>query len=190
MSVKKQILKTIGDHLMDKLKNLPDGLPDLKWFDKQMGQFDAEDASSAIPLPAVLMEYGPIVWQTTASNNQKGSGNLKFSIYYENYANSFTGSSDQDMAFQYLEFTEALHVALQGLGINSIMSALTRVGDVEDIEQDVIVATSVQYSITIFDNSTDFKKNYIDVADPALVITHKDESSRPSPENGLPAFLT
>lgn len=190
MSIKKEIYKTIGDLLTGKLINLPGGLPDLQWFDKQMGQFDTSASALAIPLPAILMEYGAMVWQTTGANNQKGSGNIKFTIYYENYANSFQGSPEQDLALQSLDFTAAVHEVLQGFGINNIMSALTRVGDTEDTVQDMVIVSTIQYSTYLFDHSTDLTRNYIDIADPDLVVEYKDESSRPELSVQVPPFLT
>jgi hypothetical protein len=189
MSVKKEIFKTIGDLLTENLKNLPDGLPDLKWFDKQMGQFNQPDTAFTIPLPAVLMEYGPVVWETTGVNNQKGSGKLKFTVYYENYAGSFTGSSDQVLALQFFDFTTAIHRVLQGFGIDDLMSAMTRTGDAEDITQDTIIASVMEYSMTVFDHSTDRTRNYIDV-DPDLSMAYKDKSSRPAVTDTVPVFLT
>src|SRR5690606_1168467 len=126
-SVKKDIFKTVGQHLIETVipvtgrEDLPD-LPGLQWFDKQMGQFDNPELSFSLPLPAVLIEFAPFVWSTIGQNQQKGEGIIRFYIYYENYANSFTGSLNQDIALCFFEFTEMVHQALQGYGIKDKMS--------------------------------------------------------------------
>lgn len=200
MSIKKEILKTIGDLLMEKLKNLPDGLPDLMWFDKQMGQFvpsetdeaggETPEAVIVPPLPAVLMEYEPFTWQTTGDNNQKGSGNLKFTIYCERLADSFAGSPVRDLALQYFDFVAAVHQVLQGFQIENVMSPLTRVEDEEDLAPDGVVFSVISYNTTIFDHSTSRTRNYVMVTDPGLELKYKEESSRPVPAVEIPAFLT
>jgi hypothetical protein len=193
MSVKKTIFKNLGDLLKSRLVNLTyeipavdpedeptdEPLPDLKWFDKQMGQFDNPETSFALPLPTILLEFGQFVWTTTGQNNQKGEGSIRIYIYFENYANSFSGSLNQELALKYFEFTEAVHKVLQGYGIIDIMSPLVRIGDAEDIAQDMIITSVMDYSCTIFDNATDRSRNFIDV-DPELTVEYKKESSRPA----------
>lgn len=189
MSVKKDIFKIIGMFLMAELRDLPDGLPDLQWFDKQMGQFDNPEQSYAIPLPCVLMSYNPLTWTSTGLGNQTGDGTITFTVYFENYADSFSGSFNQELALKFFDFTEAVHKALQGLSIKNMMSALDRIGDTEDIAQDMIITSSEEYIVQILDNSTDIKKNFVDV-DPVLNVEYKNVSSRPVIIVDNPAFLT
>lgn len=192
MSVKKDIFTVIGAHLMATVlpitgrEDLPD-LPGLQWFDKQMGQFDSPELSYAVPLPVVLLEYGQFTWTTIGQNQQKGEGTLRFYIYFENYANSFDGSLNQDMALCFWEFTEMVHLALQGFGIKDKMSALERIGDAEDIAQDMVITSVMEYSATIYDNSTDRGRNFIDV-EPDVTVEYKRKSSRPPGEEEK-AFL-
>lgn len=175
MSVKKTIFKAIEQHLMAKLNSstniaYPMDLPALKWFDKQMGQFTDAETSYALPLPTVLIEFGQFTWTTVGLNTQKGEGVLRFYTYFENYANSFSGSLNQDLALQFFEFTEQVNIYLQGLTIGGILSALERVTDAEDIEQDMVITSVVEYNCTIYDNSTNVTRNNIDV-DPDLNVS-------------------
>lgn len=190
MAVKKTIFKNIGDYLMQTIKDTDDGLPDLAWFDKQMGQFESPELAFALPLPTVLMEFGQFNWQTVGQNSQKGEGSIRIHIYFENYANSFTGSLNQELALQFFEFTEAVHVALQGYGIAGVLSPLQRIGDAEDVAQDMIITSVMDYSATIFDDVTALTRNFIDV-DPDLEVNYKKESSRPPvfPPDRIEPFL-
>ncbi|WP_443937078.1 hypothetical protein [Pedobacter sp. MW01-1-1] len=193
MAVKKIIYKLIGEHLTQKLNTdtnikYPAELPALKWFDKQMGQFLNPETSYALPLPTILMEFGQISWSTSGLNTQKGEGILRFYIYFENYSDSFSGSINQDLALQFFEFTEQANLYLQGLNIPGILSALERVTDAEDIEQDMIITSVLEYSCTIFDNSTNITRNTIEV-EPELNLYRNSKSSRPNENNELP-FLT
>jgi hypothetical protein len=181
MSIKKTIFKAIGTHLMDKVKDLPNNLPDLKHYDKQMGQFTSPELALVLPLPTVLLQFLPFTWETVGQNTQKGTGIIRVTVYFENYANSFTGSINQDTALAFFEFTEAVHQALQGYALDSL-APLSRVGDAEDTEQDMIIMSEMDYQTTIIDSSTDERRNFID-ADPELHVEYKKESSRPAPTN-------
>jgi len=187
MSIKKTIFKTIGAYLMAQVNNLPNGLPSLKHYDKQMGQFTSPELALMLPLPMVLLQFLDFTWETVGQNMQKGIGIIRVSIYFENYANSFTGAINQDTALQFFEFTEAVHKALQGYSING-MAALSRVGDAEDTEQDMIIMSVMDYQTTITDASTDERRNFID-ADPELHVEYKKESSRPVPPNDTTFLL-
>jgi hypothetical protein len=176
MSIKKNIYLGIGSYLMDNLKNLP-SLPDLAWFDKQMGQFTNSAEFYAIPLPCVLMEFQQFSWQTVGNNQQRGTGNIRFYTYFENYANSFTGSVDQEMALRFFEFTEQLNMLLQGYTLAG-MAPLERVGDNEDNAQDMVITSWIDYATIITDVSTDANR-HATLTTSEVKITKRDTSSRP-----------
>lgn len=193
MSVKKLIFKSIGTHLMQKLNiatnaEFPNDLPHLQWYDKQMNQFVDQETSFALPLPAVLIEFGQFTWTTTGKGVQKGEGVLRFYTYFENYANSFNGSLNQELALQFWRFTEEVNKYLQGLAIEGILSPLDRVTDAEDIEQDMIITSITEYSTTIFDSSTNETRNYIEV-NPDMNVERKKQITRPPVDND-PPFIT
>lgn len=194
--VKLDIFKATGDYLMatlqtpdpgnaDPNKRYPNGilpadlnLPGLAWFDKQMGQFTNPELSYAIPLPCILMEFQQFEWYTVGKNQQRGNGNIKFWIYYENYADAFTGSINQSLATQFFIFTNQAHLALQGFAIANIMSSLDRATDAEDAAEDMIITSTVEYGTIITDNSTKADRKYV-ITNPAVSVTKVDQTSRP-----------
>lgn len=186
MSVKKDIFKILGAHLMATVKDLPDGLPDLRWFDKQMGQFTSPELAFAVPLPAVLFEFGAITWQDTGKGTQKGEGSIRVTTYFENYANSFVGSLNQDLALQFWEFTEQVHLACQGFSIKDKMGQMARFGDTEDTEQDMIITSANEYAVTIYDCAAYEARDFLEV-DPEVTVKYKKAISRPvaDPESKL-----
>jgi len=189
MAVKKDIFKALGDYLMLNATNLPDGLPNLKWVDKQMGQFTDPATAFALPLPTVLISFLDFDWETIGKGVQKGMGSIRIEVYFENYANSFTGSLNQELALQFWEFTEdVIHKLLQGYAIKDLMSPMSRIRDAEDAEQDMIITSTMEYAVTIFDGITDETRNFIDV-DPDLIVEYKKESSRPVPDSENKTFL-
>lgn len=188
MSAKKEVFKKVGERLFAKLINLEGGLPNLAMFDKQMGQFENPELTFAIPLPCVLLEFGQFNYTTISQNQQKGDGSLRIYIYFENYSNSFTGAIDQELALRFFEFTEAVHKALQGFGISGLMAPLERVADAEDVAQDMIITSIMDYNTVVYDDSADETKNFTEV-DPDVEVEYKKTSSRPVDDNE-PLFLT
>lgn len=189
MSIKKQIFQDIGDYLMQKLSNFPADLdlPDLKWFDKQMGQFTSGDQFYSLPLPCILMEYGQFNWQTISKNQQKGTGILRFYIYFENYADSFNGSVNESLALRYFEFTEQAQMTLQGFSL-PYMAPLERVTDAEDTEQDMIITSMIDYNTTIYDTSTDEQRDHI-LTEPDIIVERVKRISRPDRDPFKDGFI-
>lgn len=191
MSIKKDLFKLIGDYLRATLKDFPiiDGLqlPDLAHFDKQMGQFSTPEFFNAIPLPCVLMEYGQFNWRTIGKNQQKGDGYIRFYLYFENYADSFNGSINEDLALQFFEFSEQLNMALNGFSLPG-MAALERVSDNEDSAQDMIITSSVDFGTVITDEASDYTRNFV-LVDPAVTVTKVKNSSRPPGDTFQDGFV-
>jgi|GEM_PF-2097839 len=199
MSVKKDIFKDIGDYLMNVLQvndpvNFPSGilkpemnLPGLRWFDKQMGQFDNPEMFYAIPLPGVLMEFGQFQWVTIGQNQQRGNGIIRFYIYFENYADSFNGSINQEMALRFFEFTEQVHLALQGFAL-PYMTPLERTGDNEDTAQDMIITSMIEYSTIITDTVSDLARNQV-LADADVNVQRVKQITRPAGDTFASGFI-
>ncbi|MBB6131345.1 hypothetical protein [Mucilaginibacter lappiensis] len=179
MSIKKDLFKQIGAYLMATLKDLPLelNLPDLQHFDKQMGQFTNPELSYAIPLPCVLMEYGQFNWKTVGKNQQRGDGYIRFYLYFENYADSFTGSVNQELALQFFEYSEQLNMALNGFSLPG-MKSLERVSDNEDTAQDMIITSMVDFGTVIDDIASDYTRNFV-MADPDVTVIRVKQTSRP-----------
>ena len=180
MSVKKDIFQQIGTYLLATLKDFDPALnlPDLAWFDKQYDQFANPEYAFAIPLPCILMEYQQFDWQTVGKNQQRGNGKIRFYIYFENYADSFTGTINQDLSLRYFDFAEQVNLALQGFTLPN-MTALLRVTDNKDLSGDMIVTGVVDYGTIITDATTDEYRNYV-LVDPAVTVARVDKTSRPA----------
>jgi len=190
MSVKKDKFIEIGAYLMGTLQNydevaFPEGvlptelaLPGLRWFDKQMGQFSNPELAQSIPLPCILMEYQGFDWVTVGKNQQRGTGNIRFYIYFENYADAFTGSVNQTLALRFFEFTEQAHLALQGFTLQD-MTALVRVSDNEDSAEDMVITSQVDYGTILTDAATDIARKFV-LVNPAVTVTKVHQTSRPA----------
>lgn len=203
MSVKKEIFLQIGAHLMGVLQTpdpldpdkFPKGifspemdLPGLGWFDKQMGQFTTPEQFYGIPLPCILMTFGAFTWSSMGKNLQKGEGVIRFETYFENYADSFTGSINQALALRFFDFTEQVNLALQGFAIPYKMQRLERITDNEDDAQDMVIKSLVEYNTVIFDSSTDSTRN-LTLVDADMVVTRLKQTTRPAGTDWLDGFI-
>ena len=77
-------------------------IPALKWFDKDKGQLD-NLSRNIIPFPAVFFSFGNTAYTSQSNKIQKGNAVLRFRIGYENYADSFRSSINQDKALDFFE---------------------------------------------------------------------------------------
>jgi len=189
MSIKKDVFKSTGDYLKEVLQNYdavanPNGILDpalnlkgLQWFDKQMGQFSNPQLALAIPLPCILMEYQTFQWTTIGKNHQKGNGSIKFYVYFENYADAFTGSVNQELALQFFLFTEQVNMALQGFTLPG-MSPLQRITDNEDSAEDMIITSVVEYGTILVDKSAREARKYV-MVEPDILVEKVDSTTRP-----------
>ncbi len=199
MNIKKEIFLNIGAYLTSNMQifdavKYPNGilttdmdLPGIAWFDKQMGQFTNSEQFYSIPLPGTLMEYGPFTWSTVGKNQQRGNGIIRFYHYFENYADSFTGSVNEQMALRFFEWTDQIHLLLQGYAIAGKMQALDRVGDNEDNAQDMIITSVVEYNTVIIDNSTDRTRKNV-LVDPGMSVTRLKKTNRPAGDTFTDGF--
>jgi hypothetical protein len=171
MSVKGDIFRQLSTYLMATLQtydavNNPNGvfkpemgLPGLKWVDKQMGQFNHPELAQLVPLPAILIGFRKTNWESESRRVQKGDSILTFWVYYENYADSFTGSMNQDIALKFFDYNEEVHKALQGYD-GDTFTKLDRISDEDDEDQDMIIGTIFEYSTLISDFSADEHRHY------------------------------
>lgn len=169
MSVKGLTFKEIGTYLKQ-------AVPELKWFDKDKGQFE-NISNHVMPLPAVLMSFGRTPYQTQSGLIQKGTLTLRFRIGYENYADSFTGSINQDKALEFFDFNEAIYVALSGLS-TTYMKNLERTADEDDQDHKNVIVTIMEFTGTLIDDAADECKNFV-LTEPELNVEHVKEVTRP-----------
>ena len=165
MSAKGHTFLEISTYLMETVEGL-------KMVDKDKGQLD-DMSNFVIPMPAVFVSFGRFEWENLSLGSQTGTGVIRFRVAVENYADSYTGSINQDKALAFFEFNEKVHQALQGLS-GSYFSALNRVSDEDDQEHKNVIVTVFEYGTTLVDNSANTKKSYVLAdPDPDLVVAHK-----------------
>jgi hypothetical protein len=153
-------------------------LPGLKMFDKQMGQFTSPQMALAMPLPCILMEYQPFTWIRVGKQEKRGTGAIRFYIYYENYADAFTGSVNQTLALQFFMFTEQVNMLLEGYCFRG-MEELTLTGDNEDTAEDMIITSTVDYGTILTDVSAREERGFT-LIDPTVVIEMVKQTTRPA----------
>lgn len=154
MSIKGDIFKALSAHLMAKLQFAEqDNLPNLIWVDKDFGQAELiQEGIINLPMPAILISFKTPKWASRLSQTQSGETFIRFRILFENYADSFQGSINQDKAIQFFEFNEKVHIALQNLQGDNFTS-LQRTSDEEDEDHNNVVITDVFYTTILTDES-------------------------------------
>lgn len=183
MSIKGDIFKIIGDHLMAKLQFADGSLPNLQWYDKDFGQADLlRDGVIVLPLPAVLISFKTPEWSSGLSSVQQGRTAVRVRVLFENYADSFqasTGESiNQDKAIQFFEFNEKVHLALSKLQGDNF-TGLERSGDDEDEDHTNVITTDVFYSTIITDDSANAT---VELESPVPAKTRQHDIERPDIE--------
>lgn len=169
MDVKKQIFLALQDHLVA-------SIPSLQWIDKNMGQIATMDQQLPIPMPGILIGFGSTQWLTISAGLKQGQAIISIITLYENYADSFTGSVNQDIALSYFDFTELVTTALEGFsGPN--FTPLILIADQEDEDHANFIVTVLQFS-TVITNTSSVNKNTTTV-EPELSVTYNNEKSRP-----------
>lgn len=156
MSIKGDIFKALSAHLMEKLQFAEQqNLPNLIWVDKDFGQAQLiQEGIINLPMPAILISFKTPTWVSRLSKTQTGETLIRIRILFENYADSFQGSINQEKAIQFFEFTEKAHLALQNLQGENFTS-LTRTADEEDDDHNNVVVSDIFYTTLITDASAE-----------------------------------
>lgn len=176
MSTKKHTQKEIGAYLKTQL-------PELEFFDKYRGQLENMTMFS-FPRPAIFMSFGRFEWNTLSSGLREGKGLIKFRIVVENYAESFSGSINEDLALQFFDFNQSVNEKLQGLS-GTYFSSLDLKSDEDDEDHGNVIVTIMEYATTLIDNSTSTTKNYI-LQDPELNVEYLNKEDFPATPDGNP----
>lgn len=172
MSIKKELFTA----LQTQLKTY---VPNLKWVDKNMGQLKALDQFEIFPMPAILMEYGRIEWQTIGNSVKQGNAPVKLTIIYENYSagNSETTEQERNIAFEFFDFCEAVKQAVEDFAGENF-GRMTFVADDEDNDHENFIVTTQEYNVMLTDDSTAKNRNYVPV-DPEITAKYKRPVDRP-----------
>lgn len=169
MSVKGTIYLEISTYLKQQI-------PGLKWVDKDRGQLE-NISNFVFPRPAIFLSFMRTEYGTIGNNSQQGTGAVRLRIAYENYADSFTGSVNQDKALAFFEFNEKVYETLQGLS-GTHFSPLDRTADEDDLEHTNIIVTIQEYACNFVDDTAVKKKQFI-LTDPDVEVTHVKKGTLP-----------
>lgn len=163
MSAKGHTFLEISTYLMANVEGL-------EFVDKDKGQL--EDISNFVfPRPAVFMSFGRFEYTSTGTRTKVGKGVIRFRTAIENYADSYTGSINQEQALAFFEFNEMVHQALEGLS-GTYFTSLNKIADEDDTDHKNVIVTVLEYECSLADDSADQKKNFV-LTDPDLDISIK-----------------
>lgn len=169
MSVKGHTHKELETYLKQQI-------PTLKWFDKDKGQFE-NISNHVMPLPAILFSYGNTPYETMSNNVQKGKVTLRFRLGFENYADSFAGSINQEKALEFFDFNESVYIALQGLSTTYLRN-LERSADEDDNDHKNVIVTILEFTGILIDDAAEAGKNFT-LVEPELDVAVKKALSTP-----------
>lgn len=175
-----------GTTYLEITQHLKNTVPSIKHIDKYRGQLD-DPANFVFPRPAVFVSFGFGQYEGAGNGILTGDKVLRIRTVYENYADSYTGSLNQQKALEYFEFDEAVHVALEGLS-GTHFQALTKIADEDDEDHTNLIVQLMEYSMQLVDDSAHDKKEFIKVEpDPNLKVQKVKTEEIPQkeiPENG------
>jgi hypothetical protein len=144
MSIKGTIFKEISDHLESQVE-------ELVCIDKDRGQVEKENIVM-VPKPAVLIGFMRFEWADIGNGVKEGKGIIRVRVICENYAESYTGSIDQELALAFFDLNEKVDAALEGLS-GTKFSELKKVADEDDLEHNNTIVTVYEYETTITDDT-------------------------------------
>lgn len=172
MSIKGQIFKEISTKLQSEVA-------ELIYIDKEKGQLEKEN-ELLVPKPAVLIAFLRFEWTDIGNGVKEGKGNIQIRTAIENYAESYSGSIDQDAAISFFELNEKIDSCLESFsGTN--FSALSKVSDEDDLEHSNTIVTVFEYATTIIDDSKAIDKKMIEV-DANAIVSHVNKKDFPKKE--------
>lgn len=171
MSIKGNVYRLLSNHLKSKLtfdQSVPGALPSIKWIDKYNSQILNLAKELPIPYPAIFLQFVTFNWTTASNKVQKGSGIIRVYVAFENYADSYLGSVNQDKALAFFEFNQEVYKALEGTS-GPGFTGLSRVTDTEDVDHDMLILSVTDYSTQLLDDSADETKNH-QLVDPDVIV--------------------
>jgi hypothetical protein len=144
MSIKGIVYKEITDHLEVQV-------PELIYIDKDRGQVEKENVL-LIPKPAVLIGFMRFEWSDIGNGIKQGKGTIRVRVACENYAESYSGSIDQDKALEFFDLNEKVDAALEGF-TGTKFSKLIKTADEDDLDHTNVIVTVYEYETTITDDT-------------------------------------
>jgi len=153
------LYQCVKDHLVNKIG-------DLKHVDLFNRQFEKIKLSwneeIPIDLPAVLIEFVDLPWQTTKEGLKTTNALIRFHIGVWLYQESHSGSSDETAALNKLAYRKKVIKELQGLQGDSF-TALQHINTGQDTDHTNIFVWTEDFTTTIRDDSAYEKQDWKDV---------------------------
>ncbi|WP_241279753.1 hypothetical protein [Chryseobacterium cucumeris] len=144
MSIKGIVYKEITN----RLETL---ITELIYIDKDRGQFEKENVL-LVPKPAVLIAFLRFEWSEIGNGVKEGKGTIRVRVGCENYAESYSGSIDQDKALEFFDLNEKVDTALDGF-YGTKFSELIKTADEDDLDHKNVIVTVYEYETTITDDT-------------------------------------
>ena len=166
MSINGIVFKEITDHLEAHVE-------ELIYIDKDRGQVEKENVL-IVPKPAVLIAFMRFEWSDIGNGIKEGKGTVRVRVICENYAESYTGSIDQDLAIAFFDLNEKVDAALEGLS-GTKFSEMKKIADEDDLDHGNIIVTVYEYETTIIDDTKAICTNMVKVdAEPIVKYVKKE----------------
>jgi hypothetical protein len=182
--MKKIIFEAIAGYLAERL-NTPGMISKYgacHYISVYNDQFNQEDEEHAIPKPALAIDFPSSDGWATATNNWQ-KGNMIISIYVATHtiadSNYFADELNKTEAMKRFEYTQDVHVLLQGLNLGAAGS-LNRTNEFMDTNADHIAVDRIDYFTTVEDCLADPDRNWIEI-DAEWRIIYKRPTDRPLP---------
>lgn len=144
MSIKGIIFKEISNHLDVEVE-------ELIYIDKDRGQIEKENIL-LVPKPAVLIGFLRFEWTDIGNGIKQGTGTIRARVICENYAESYSGSIDQEKALEFFDLNEKVDAALEGL-VGTNFSELKKTADEDDLDHNNVIVTVYEYETVITDDT-------------------------------------
>lgn len=114
--------------IRDRLKT---GIPEL-FIDMNKGQFLKPADHYPVPLPAALISFGRVGYDTMLQGESHGKCTVTVSLFVDNSADSFDGAEQEEASLTMLEMQDSIFQLLEGLNDDNAFQRLTRTGESEE----------------------------------------------------------
>lgn len=104
-------MKNLYLELAQKLEN---ALPDIKWIDLWHSQVYNLPDEHPFPTPALFLAFRSNNMKNTGLNVQQVTAQVDVFLFYETFADTYSGNINQDDALEFLDLMDAINRTLHG----------------------------------------------------------------------------
>jgi hypothetical protein len=128
--------------------------PSLQYIDLDTGQIDNEELNYPIPLPAALISFDSIGWDTMGELVQAGTVNITVRVAFPIYedTNQLTPAQSRLEGLNKLLILKEVHAALHGFGFTHF-NTLSRYSTTTERRPDNLTVFSMVYKTYLIDTS-------------------------------------